>query len=108
MKDVNLLLIRRERAWDDQRHSTKCCPSSPRTSVLHDKERKKKKKKQQKKHKGRTLAKEPEGELKQPEKKGISEGGQTKIGSHNKPPGKDCKVFALKEPNRIKREGFRV
>ena len=79
--------------------------SSPCTSVLHDKERKKK---YQKKHKGRTLAKEPEGELKQPEKKGISEGGQTKIRSHNKAPGRDCKVFALKEPNSIKRERFRI
>ena len=42
-----------------------------------------------------TLAKEPEGELKQPEEKGISEVGQTKLRSHNKPPGRDCQVFAL-------------
>lgn len=70
MENVNLLLIRRERAWDDQCCSAKCSQSSPRTSVLHDKERNKKKTTTQKKHKERTLAKEPEGELKQPEKKG--------------------------------------
>ena len=37
--------------------------------------RKGREKNKQKKHKERTLAKEPEGELKQPEEKGISEVG---------------------------------
>lgn len=93
MEDVNLLLIRRERAWDDQlrRPNALSHPHASQCSMT----RKGREKNKQKKHKERTLAKEPEGELKQPEEKGISEVGQTKLRSHNKPPGRDCQVFAL-------------